>query len=169
MTAHHFCHIIFLQSESPDLYSKGWANSRAQLPGVGDYWSCFRAACHSFHLLIYTTAITILSSCRFIYLFIYLAASGLRCSTQNLHCGMWDLPLHLKSSSTCDVQAPELLGSAVVTCGLSCPMAWGLSVPRTGICSRDQTCVPALEGGFLTTGPPGKSLTIDLDSYYLDR
>ena len=72
MTAHHFCHIIFLQSESPDLYSKGWANSRAQLPGVGDYWSCFRAACHSFHLLIYTTAITILSSCRFIYSFIWL-------------------------------------------------------------------------------------------------
>ena len=31
---------------------------------------------------------------------------------------------------------------------------WDLSFP-----TRDWTCVPALEGGFLTTGPPGKSLS----------
>ena len=36
---------------------------------------------------------------------------------------------------------------------LSCPAACGILVSRPGIESRS----PALEGGFLTTGPPGKS------------
>ena len=35
-------------------------------------------------------------------------------------------------------------------------MAYGISVPRPGI----EPTSPALEGGFLTTGPPGKSLEI---------
>ena len=38
--------------------------------------------------------------------------------------------------------------------GLSCPAACGILVPRTGI----KPMPPALEGGFFTTGPPGKSL-----------
>ena len=33
---------------------------------------------------------------------------------------------------------------------LSCPMAYGILVPRPGI----EPTSPALEGGFLTTGPP---------------
>ena len=37
--------------------------------------------------------------------------------------------------------------------GLSCPAACGILVPRPGI----EPASPALAGGFLTTGPPGKS------------
>ena len=37
--------------------------------------------------------------------------------------------------------------------GLSCPVACGILVPRSVI----EPASPALEGGFLTTGPPGKS------------
>ena len=40
--------------------------------------------------------------------------------------------------------------------GLSCPAACGILVPRPGI----EPMSPALEGRFLTTGPPGKSLQI---------
>ena len=39
-------------------------------------------------------------------------------------------------------------------CGLSCPMACGILVPQPGI----EPVSPALEGGFLTTGPPGTYL-----------
>ena len=38
--------------------------------------------------------------------------------------------------------------------GLSCPVACGILVPQPGI----EPASPALEGGFFTTGPPGKSL-----------
>ena len=37
--------------------------------------------------------------------------------------------------------------------GLSCPVACGILVPPPGI----EPASPALEGGFFTTGPPGKS------------
>ena len=37
---------------------------------------------------------------------------------------------------------------------LSCSMACGILVPQSGI----KPTTPALEGKFLTTGPPGKSL-----------
>ena len=43
--------------------------------------------------------------------------------------------------------------SLVVAHRLSCPKACGILVPRPGI----QPKFPALKGGFLTTGPPGKS------------
>lgn len=42
----------------------------------------------------------------------------------------------------------------VALCGLNCPAACGILVPGPGIKPED----PALEDGFLTTGPPGKSL-----------
>ena len=45
--------------------------------------------------------------------------------------------------------------SLIAGCGLSCPVACGILVPRPGIRLES----PALEGGFLTTGPPGKSLS----------
>ena len=55
--------------------------------------------------------------------------------------------------SSCGAQAPECVGSVVVAHGLSCPAACGILVPWPGF-----DCVsPALESGFLTTGPPGKS------------
>ena len=60
------------------------------------------------------------------YLFIYLAALGLSCGTQDLRCGMWDLLLwHVGFSlvvacsfslSSCGTRAPERVGSVVV-CG----------------------------------------------------
>ena len=45
------------------------------------------------------------------------------------------------------------VSSVVVACGLSCPEACGILVPLPGI----EPMSPALEGGFFTTGPPGKS------------
>ena len=47
--------------------------------------------------------------------------------------------------------------SLVVVHGLSCPVACGIPVPRPGI----EPTSPALEGGLLTTGPPGKSLEVE--------
>ena len=44
-------------------------------------------------------------------------------------------------------------GSVVAVCGLSCSTAYGILVPWPGI----EPSSPALQGGFLTTGPPGKS------------
>ena len=41
---------------------------------------------------------------------------------------------------------------------LSCPMACGILVPRPGI----EPLYPALEGGFLTTGLPGKAFSFFL-------
>ena len=42
--------------------------------------------------------------------------------------------------------------SLVVAQGFSCPGAYGILVPGPGM----KPASPALEGGFLTTGPPGK-------------
>ena len=44
--------------------------------------------------------------------------------------------------------------SLVVACRLSCPESCGILVPWPGI----NPLSPAFEHGFLTTGPPGKSL-----------
>ena len=55
--------------------------------------------------------------------------------------------------SSCGAWAPERVGSVVVARGLSCPVACGIFVPSPGI----EPTPPALEGRFLTTGPPGKS------------
>ena len=55
--------------------------------------------------------------------------------------------------SSCGTRASEHVGPVVVVCGLSCPVACGILVPQPGI----EPTSPALEGRFLTTGPPGKS------------
>ena len=57
------------------------------------------------------------------------------CGARTLECGL----------SSCSV---------VVAHGLSSPAACGILVPRPGI----KPASPALEAGFLTTGPAGKSL-----------
>ena len=44
--------------------------------------------------------------------------------------------------------------SVVVIHGLGGPVACGIFVPRPGI----ESLSPALAGGFLPSGPPGKSL-----------
>ena len=74
------------------------------------------------------------------------------------------------SLSSCGMRAPGCVGfivcgtralslrrtsSIVVVCGLSCPTACRILVPPPGI----EPTFPALEGGFFTTGPPGKSLS----------
>ena len=46
--------------------------------------------------------------------------------------------------------------------GLSCPAAWGILVPRPGI----EPVSLALEGGFLATGSPGKSLKLIFSSLF---
>ena len=51
---------------------------------------------------------------------------------------------------------PEPTGSVVVVHGLSCSLAHGILVPRPGI----EPASLALEGRFLTTGPPGESLLL---------
>ena len=104
----------------------------------------------------------------FIYLFIWLhqvlvaacrifvvAYRIFRCDTRAFSlvavCGL--LP-------SCDARAPECAGSVVVAARrLSCLTVCGILVPQPGI----EPASRALEGRFLTTGPPGKSLTLFLD------
>ena len=47
------------------------------------------------------------------------------------------------------------VGSLDVVSGLNCPTACGILVPQPGI----EPTSPTLQGGFLTTGPPGKFLS----------
>ena len=60
--------------------------------------------------------------------------------------------------SSCDAWALEHVGSVVVARHLSFSMAYETLVPEPGI----EPASPALQGGFLTTVPPGKSL----DGYF---
>ena len=55
-------------------------------------------------------------------------------------------------SSSCGTWTLAGTGSAVLTHGLSCLVACEMLVPRPGI----KLLSPALDGGFLTTGPPEK-------------
>ena len=92
-----------------------------------------------------------------------MAESGLGCSMQDLLLRRTGLSpvvaLGLLSScgvqvfSSCGARAPERVGSVFVVLRLSCPKVCGISVPQPGI----EPASPALEGRFLTTGPPGKS------------
>ena len=61
---------------------------------------------------------------------------GLSFGTQDLHCVLWGLSLWCRDS-------------LVVVCGLSCSKACGILAP--------ELMSPALQSGFSTTGPPGKS------------
>ena len=67
--------------------------------------------------------------------------------------------------SSCGVQAPERMDSVIVahrlsSCGLRVllPCACGILGPQPGI----EPASPALEGGFLITGPQGKSPSVIL-------
>ena len=51
------------------------------------------------------------------------------------------------------------MDSLFVTCGLSCPTACEILVPRPGV----EAVSPVLHGAFLITGPSGKSLKRPLD------
>ena len=104
------------------------------------------------------------------YLFIYLFSLFFGCIGSSLWCAGFSLVVACGFSlSSCGAWTPERVGSVVcsmqalslrressvvVARGLSCPKACGILVPRPGI----EPASPALEGGFFTTGPPGKSL-----------
>ena len=60
-------------------------------------------------------------------------------------------------------QALECGGLVAAVHELSYPLAWGLLVPQPGI----KPVTPALQGEFLATGPPGKSLKQVLDHRWL--
>ena len=70
--------------------------------------------------------------------FIYLAVLGLGCSTWDLHCIIGDLSFWG-------------MNCLVVAYGLSCSVACRILVPQLGI----KPAFPVLQGGFLTTRPPG--------------
>jgi len=62
--------------------------------------------------------------------------------------------------SSCSTQKPELLGSMVAAHGLSFSEACGILVPPPG---TELTSL-ALQGRFLTIGPPGKSHGVVLNN-----
>ena len=82
----------------------------------------------------------LLSSCGVQVFLSLVVACGLQSMRALQFCGTWALSLRRESS-------------VVVARGPSCPAACGILVPRPGI----EPAPPALEGGFFTTGPPGKS------------
>ena len=65
----------------------------------------------------------------------------------------------------CRAQAAGSQASAVLVHGLRCPEVCVVLVPGPGI----EPMSPALEGGFLTTGPPGKSLYGILEGIKWDK
>ena len=65
------------------------------------------------------------------------------CGMQASHCGGF---------SCCRARALEPVGSAVVAHRLSCPECSMWNLPGPGI----EPMSPALAGGFITNGPPGK-------------
>ena len=72
---------------------------------------------------------------------IYLAVSGLNCSTWDLPCITWDFSVWR-------------MDSLVEARGLSCCSACGILIPWPRIKPESA----ALQGGFLATGPSGKSV-----------
>ena len=100
-----------------------------------------------------------------IYSFIYfLAESGLSCGMRDL--SLWRTGSSLQCVSFSLVVARGLwsawalqswhVGSLVLVRRLSCPAACGILVLWPGI----EPASPGLQDGFLTTGPPGKSLPV---------
>ena len=78
------------------------------------------------------------------YLPTYLAVLGLGCGTQDL---LW----HMDTGS-------RSFGLSSCSIGLGCSTTCGMLVPRPGI----EPISPAVQGRFLTTGPPGKSPTVSV-------
>ena len=76
------------------------------------------------------------------------------CCTQDPLCILQDLSL-------------QRMDSLVIVHRLSCSVAFGSLIPWPGI----EPVSPALQGGFLTAGPPGKSLSFSVDGplFYFSR
>ena len=62
--------------------------------------------------------------------------------------------------SSCGAWAPGCMRSVAAACNLSCSVACVILVPQP----RIKPVFSALQGVFLTTGPPGKSLKVDIES-----
>ena len=85
------------------------------------------------------------------------------CISRDLPCITWDLPC-VTQDLTCIMQdlrcvlltlALRCVGSVVMSIGLSCPTSCRILAPWLGMKHTSH----ALEGKFLTTRPPGKSLS----------
>ena len=96
----------------------------------------------------------------FLKKFLFMAALGLLCWAKAFSsCGKQGLPSscgawasHCRGFSCCGAWGPGTQASVVAACGLSCSEACDIFLDQ-GI----KLMTPALAGGFLTTGPPGKS------------
>ena len=99
----------------------------------------------------------------FLYYFFGCVGSQLLCASFSLHRAGFSLVVacgfSLFSLARCPGSRARGLcslrhtGSLIEACELSCPEACGILVPRPGVEPES----PALEGGFFTPGPPGKS------------
>ena len=84
----------------------------------------------------------------------FLAALSLACGLWRLHCCRWDLSLwRVDSSHGTEFSGCGMWALCSVACGLSYYMPCCILVPQPGI----ELMAPALQGRFLTIGPPGKS------------
>ena len=73
---------------------------------------------------------------------------------QDLHCIIGGSFVVVHRFSGSGVWAFEHVGSVLAALRLSCSEAYGILLPQSGI----KPASPALQGGFLTTGPSGTSL-----------
>ena len=109
-------------------------------PGENAAWtpagcaSSFSLCLRKFFFLLLNFVLVLFPALKFsLFAYLFLTASGLSCST-------WDLLL-------------QCAGFSLVVCWLNCPTAHGILVPGPGT----KPAFPALAGGSLTTGSPGKS------------
>ena len=128
-----------LQEFSPSGFNYEW-----NFIGFCWWWFCFWVRFGGVHLFIFcSSGSSLLHSWAF-------SSCGKQeplssCCVQASH--LWWLPL-LQSTGPWD--------SEVVAHGFSCPVAHGISVPGP----RIEPMFPALQVGFLTTGPPGESYVV---------
>ena len=79
------------------------------------------------------------------------------------HLLLWSMGSRARGLSSCSTWAQQLqdTGSLVAILGFSCPLACGILVTWLGI----KPANTVLEGRFLATGLPGKSLSQEFDSF----
>ena len=103
------------------------------------------AACGVFHCgadsLLWRTGCSLVVVCRFFLSLVVACGFSL----------LWLWCTGSRGHGLCSLRHTGSLGEVR---GLTCPTTCGILVPRPGI----EPASPALEGGFFTTGPPGKSL-----------
>ena len=78
------------------------------------------------------------------------AAAELRLSSCGAQASL--IAVHGLSSCRAQAQYPQHMGTIVMVYRFSCPTTCGILIPRP----RIEPMSPAMEGGFLTTGPAGK-------------